>query len=619
MGGGVVEDAQRLPPGPVPRGGGQGPAHQGLLQREEPDGLRGGGVQSAQPGEGPPQPDQAPVIVHQGVVGLRPLPVQPVQGGRGAVAVAHPFFGPGKLLPRLQKGHPQAGEVDARRQTVLGQGHRVRRRKLRPLVPHHQQLVPQGEVVVGGDVADDLARGVGRQGIRAAPGRHSAPHIPEGAGLALDIPRLPCVEAAALDGVPGVVAEDADPVREHGEVVLDRLVAAQAAGPALPGLAVHQDLLPAGQAVQGGPHGVDGLHIVQPHQVEAEAVDVILPGPVEDGVDQIAAGHGPLAGELVAAAAAVGEAAVLVLAEEVVGSGVVEDIFVPVGVVVHHIHHHPDVRCVEGGDHLLALPDPHLSPGGVGGVASLRHVEVHRIVAPVVLPHQGAPLVHAAEVKEGHQLHIADPQPLEVGQAGGVGAVRVEGGALLGESQVFAPPGRAHPAGRILGKVPDADLPHHPAGRRDGGALVPAPAGGIGAGEVRDHAAQAVGPRRHGIGVPGLPGCAPHPHHIGVVPAVLVPGEVDLPHALGLAAHGQGADGCASLPLAEQVHRHLLGRGGPQPQPGAPEAVLGPQGAGIGGFPGKFFAVVQGLPPCRRFTLVHAVSVHPSDKFKLLL
>ena len=65
------------------------------------------------------------------------------------VAVALPLLGAGKLLARLQEGQAEAGQVNARRQPVLGKGCAVCRRELRLFVPHQQQLVPQGEVVVG--------------------------------------------------------------------------------------------------------------------------------------------------------------------------------------------------------------------------------------------------------------------------------------------------------------------------------------------------------------------------------------------------------------------------------------------------------------------------------------
>ena len=390
---------------------------------------------------------------------LGPLPVQPVEGGGGAVAVALPLLGAGKLLARLPERQAHAGQVDARRQPVLGQRDRVHGPVLRVLVPDEKQFVPEGEVVVGGDIAHDLPGAVGRQGAAAAPGRDRRADIPQGAFLALHIARLPGVKTAALDGIPGVIAEDADPLVQHGQIVFVGFVPVEGADAALPGLAIHQDVPAAGELIQFGPEQVHGLHVVQAHQVEPEAVDVVLPGPVEDRVDEIPPGHGALAGKLVAAAAAVGKAAVRVLPEKVIGHGIVQGILGAVGVVVHHVHHHPDARCMEGGDHLPALPDAHLAPGGVGGVAALRHIEVGGVVAPVILPQQRLCLVHAAKVKNGHQLDVFYPQPLEVVQAGGVDAVAVQGGALLGKGHIFAPPRRAHPGWRHPARSPARSPP----------------------------------------------------------------------------------------------------------------------------------------------------------------
>ena len=193
---------------------------------------------------------------------------------------------------------------------------------------------------------------------------------------------------------------------------------------------------------------------------------------------------------------------------------------------------------MEGGDHLPALPDAHLAPGGVGGVAALRHVEVGGVVAPVILPQQGLCLVHAAKIENGHQLDVFYPQPLEVVQAGGVDAVAVQGSALLGKGHIFAPPRRAYPAGSILREVPHAHLPHGALCRGDIGAHIPLPPGGRGAGKVYDHAADAVHPRRPGVGVAGLAGDAVYGNGKGVVAAVLLPGQPDAPHPLRSAHKG---------------------------------------------------------------------------------
>ena len=325
---------------------------------------------------------------------------------------------------------------------------------------------------------------MGGQLVAAAPRGHGPADVPEAARSALDVTRLPGVKTAALDDVAGVVAEDADALGQHGEVRLVGLVPVELASAALPRLTVHQDASAARQSVQRGPQFVHGVHVIEAHEVEAEAVDVIFLRPVEHRVDEVFPGHGPLTGKLVAAAAAVGEAAVRVLPEEIIRHRAVQRVLAAVHMIVHHVHDDADARRVEGGYHLLALPHPDFAFRGVGGVAALGDVVVGGVVAPVVLPGERAALVHTAEVEDGHQLHIAHSQPLEVVEAGGEGAGGRKGGPLLGKGHEFAPPCIPNAAGRVLREVTDADLPHCPAGGWDDDPVVVAPVGRVDAGGV---------------------------------------------------------------------------------------------------------------------------------------
>ena len=111
------------------------------------------------------------------------------------------------------------------------------------------QLVPESEIVVGRDIADDLGGRMGGQLVAAAPRGHGPADVPEAARFALDVTRLPGVKTAALDDVAGVVAEDADALGQHGEVRLVSLVPVELAPAALPRLTVHQDASAARQSV----------------------------------------------------------------------------------------------------------------------------------------------------------------------------------------------------------------------------------------------------------------------------------------------------------------------------------------------------------------------------------
>ena len=328
---------------------------------------------------------------------------------------------------------------------------------------------------------------------------------------------------------------------------------------------------------------------------------MVFSGPVEHRVDEVPPRHGPLAGKLVAAAAAVGEGTVVVLPEKVIGHGLVEGIFVPVGVVVDHIHHHADSRGMERGDHLPALPQPDFAPGGVGGIAALGHVVVCGVVAPVVLPGQGLGLVHAAEIEDRHQLDVAYAQPPQIAQAGGVDAIVVQSRALLGEGKVFAPPRRMHAAGRILREIPHRDLPHRPAGRRDAGADVLRPALRRDPGGIHDHAAGAVHTGSGGVGVAGLAHRSVGVDRKGIIMSVLVAGQVDRPHALFLLFQGERPDAHPAVAPAVEVDRDLLRRGCPKPEVGPGGGVLRPKGAVVSGLLREGFTLKQRLPFRRGF------------------
>ena len=114
----------------------------------------------------------------------------------------------------------------------------------------------------------------------------------------------------ALDGVAEVVAEDgyavhlADVLFEGSALGCEGRVAG---GPAF---AVDDDVGVDG--AEGVGDAVHGLGVVDGHEVESEAVDVVLAGPVGHGVDDVVAHLSAFGGCLVAAAGGVGVAAVVV-------------------------------------------------------------------------------------------------------------------------------------------------------------------------------------------------------------------------------------------------------------------------------------------------------------------
>ena len=82
--------------------------------------------------------------------------------------------------------------------------------------------------------------------------------------------------------------------------------------------------------------------------------------------------------------------------------------------IIHHIEDDGNADLVQGLHHLFELADAHLRAIGVGGVAAVRHVIVHRVVAPVVLRFVEACLVHRAKVVAGQQVNSRDAQLLQM-------------------------------------------------------------------------------------------------------------------------------------------------------------------------------------------------------------
>ena len=169
-------------------------------------------------------------------------------------------------------------------------------------------------------------------------------------------------------------------------------------------------------------YGVHRLDVVHAHEVEAESVDVVLINPVFHRLNHELPHQGPVGGRFVAAAGAVAVAAVGILAIIVVGPGALEvGVLNVVGVVVHHIEDDTYAGAVQGLHHLLELAYAAGRVVGIGGVAALRHIVVHRVVAPVVLIVGEACLVDRAEVVGGQYVHGIHPELLQVADGPGLG------------------------------------------------------------------------------------------------------------------------------------------------------------------------------------------------------
>ena len=217
--------------------------------------------------------------------------------------------------------------------------------------------------------------------------------------------------------VTHVVAEGTDAVEParvglHGELVLR--IGARAGTPSLT-IYIYRGV----DTVDGGAYVVHRLNVVYAHEVEAEAVDVILIYPVLHALLHELAHERFLRCRLVAAARAVAVLAIGCLAVEIVGPGFLEVGAVDVErVVVHNIENNPDANPVQGLHHLLELAYARLGVGGVGGIGTLGHVVVHGVVAPVVLRAVRARLVDRGVVERRQDVYGVDAQVPQIVDGG---------------------------------------------------------------------------------------------------------------------------------------------------------------------------------------------------------
>ena len=464
-------------------------------------------------------------------------PVQPVCAERALVAVVVAILGTAPFLARLHKGKPLTGQVDACRHAVLRQ-HVGIGPVIIPAAGHGGQLVPQGIVVVGGDILHHLPGAPWPKAVRTiVPCTDRVDDIIAVLGRAVDIAGVGGIKDIALDAIARIITEKADPVTQRIECALvGRACAAlQIRTAAHPWLAVHQDAFAAGQAVERGADRVHRVHILQRHQIKAEAVDVVGFGPVQHRIHDEFAHHGALAGKVAAAAGAIGHAVVGPAAVPVAGDCPLKAAFTVIGVVVDHIHDNAQPRAVQGCHHGAALAHANLAVERIRGKAALRHIVVLGVIAPVVAAVR-ASFVHGGVVKDRLQLHMADAQPLQVVQAGRMRAVTVQRGVGLGKAHEFPAPFGAHTAARIGGEVRHMHLPHAAGVGRYGGARVCVPALGGGTGQVQHHAALAVGTGAARVGVHDLLHTAVREvDAVEIVGSVQVARQGDGPHAVGLA------------------------------------------------------------------------------------
>ena len=424
------------------------------------------------------------VVEHLGIT-LQVVPVELIDAVGRVEGVVHALLAAQHLLAAEDEGHTLRGEHGGLGQLVESDEFLVA-----DAGDGGAQSVDEAHVVVAAHIADHL-RGVVGPGLLAVvhPG-HVDLRMVDAAGYAKlqallqsrhtgkEAPLVVVAEGSA-EGVAHVVAERPDAMEPLGVGLHGELLRGIGTLPCAPPLAIDVD------------GGVDAIHhlaylvhrldVVHAHEVEAEAVDVVLVDPIFHALLHEGTHDGLVGGRLVAAARAVAWRAVGI--ETIVGARPreLEVAVVEVeGVVVYHVEDYADARLVQCLHHLLELAYAHGGVIGVGAVAALRHVVVERVVAPVVLRHVEAGLIHRGVVERGQDVDGVHAEALQI--VDGLG---------FGEGKELALMRQAR--GGRHGEVAEMHLvDDEVGGRLQLWPTVMFPAGGIGLGHVDDGSPLAI-------------------------------------------------------------------------------------------------------------------------------
>ncbi len=429
----------------------------------------------------------------------------------GVVGIMVSFFRAHHVNPQHEKGDPLGCKDDGAGK--IDQFHVFLVIKVGPA---GQKLVVQCKVIMGSGIVDAvpcmsrpgkavvnnarIVDAVVEDGPRD-PKLNAFLHMPVSCNEA----RLLAVKIVSLYGITGIVVEKTDPVQLGGIGFCGGDSAAQqgrASGPSFP--VDHGGWI---DGIQFLSDKVHGFNVVEPHKIKTEAVYLVFTHPVLHRIDDELPYHGSFGRCFISASRAVGKTVVRIGAVIIARHDLVKvRLKGLVGMVVDHVQDHSDTGVLKGLDHLLQLFNPDQAVLGIGGIGTVGHIEVDRVVSPVVLRYFQLGFINCEEIEYRHQMDMGNSKLPEVGEAckfalGGPGLG-------FGQAQELAP--ELYARAFMYGRVPDMDLIQD----RVGGAAelyIPRilPARGIGLFQLDDHASAAIDSRRTGIGIGCLKG---HPH-----------------------------------------------------------------------------------------------------------
>ena len=121
------------------------------------------------------------------------------------------------------------------------------------------------------------------------------------------------------------------------------------------------------------------------HQVETEAVDMILVYPMQNRFYHILTHHRAVAGSLVTASRSIRIRAVGLLTIEIAGNGTLKVAVRSIeSMVIYHIEHYTDACLMQSLHHLLEFTDTNLRRIRVSRIGTIGYIVVLRVISPVI-------------------------------------------------------------------------------------------------------------------------------------------------------------------------------------------------------------------------------------------
>ena len=348
---------------------------------------------------------------------------------------------------------------------------------------------------------------------------------------------------AALERV-GIAFVEAADSGQGSDVGFTDSVADTVVGAACPGLTVHEDT--GIDLVNSRTPFFDGGSVEATHQVETEAVNMILIDPIKQRILDVLAGHRLLGGQNIAQTrtVVVGVACHVGHTIEVFRNGLGERrTLTNEGVVVNNVHDNGDTAVMQCLNQHLEFLDTGVAVIRIRRIRTLGNIVVLRIITPVALG-LVIGLIDGSEVLDGHELYAVDVVLYEIVNTGSDLALAVNGGVALGEREVLTAVRLTDAGGNVDREITNVDLPNDRlAGVVEQHVAVLIPTDRVGGVQVNYHGTVAVSADALCVRVNGLADNAVAGDEIGVIGVLEVAGLSKRPDTGGaVVGHSGGAE-----------------------------------------------------------------------------